>query len=120
MSDQERPVLEILLDIAGNVQDIIHSEFQLVATQMREDISTCRSSVLLIGIGVMSAFLAVFFALLGLVFALSHVLPSWAAAVLVALALALCAVLVVKAGSRRLKRLNSVPGGTGKVMESLE
>jgi uncharacterized membrane protein YqjE len=104
MSDAERNVFDILCDIASNVQGIVRSEFRLATTELREGISASQAGVRLLGIGILSAIFAAFFALLALVYALSHVLLAWAAALLVALGLALCAALMVTAGSRRLKR----------------
>lgn len=110
MSDAERSVLEILRDIGSNVQDIVRSESRLARAQIRARISSWQSGLLLLGIGALSGFFAVFFALLALVHALSHVLLAWAAALLVSCSLALCAALAITAGSRRLKRR----GPTGK------
>ncbi len=108
MSEAERSVAEILRDIAGNVQDIARSEVRLAKAEIRERISAWQSGLLLLGIGALSGIFAVFFALLALVHALSYVLLAWAAALLVSVSLALCAALVITAGSRSLKRRSSV------------
>ncbi len=120
MSDAQRSVLDILCDVASNVQGIVRSELRLATAEIREDISACQSSLRLLGSGILSAIFAVFFALLALVYALSYVLPAWVAALLVAFCLALCAALMVMAGSRRLKRLNSTRRMTGHIEEGLE
>ena len=107
MYHAERSVFDILCDIVSNIQGIVRTEFRLVTTEIREDISASQSSVRLLGIGLVSGIFAAFFALLALVYALSHVLLPWVSALLVAFALTLCAALLVTVGSRRLKKLNS-------------
>lgn len=108
MSDAERSVFDILRDIAGNAQDIVRGESRLAKARIRERIGIWKSGLLLLGIGALCGIFAVFFALLALVHALSHVLLTWAAALLVSFGLALCAALVIGAGSRRLKRRGPV------------
>jgi uncharacterized membrane protein YqjE len=105
MSEAERSVFDILCDVGSNFQGIVRSEFRLATTELRADISASQSSVRLLGIGLLSAIFAAFFALLALVYALSYVLLAWAAALLIAFALAVCAAVLVTVGSRRLKRL---------------
>lgn len=103
MSDAERSVFDILREIAGNVQDIVRTESRLAKARIRASVSAWQSGLLLLGIGALSGIFAVLFALLALVQALSHVLRPWAAALLVSFSLALCAAVVMKAGSKRLK-----------------
>jgi uncharacterized membrane protein YqjE len=120
MSAVERSVFEVFQDIASNIQDIVRSEVRLAKTQIREEISTAQSSALLLGIGVLSAIFAVFFALLAILYALSHVLLNWAAALLVALGLAVCAGVVVTSGLRGLKGIKSVRKTIGSLKENDE
>jgi uncharacterized membrane protein YqjE len=118
MSAAERSVFDVFEDIANNIEDIFRSEIRLAKTQIREEIATSKSSVSLVGLGILSAIFAVFFALVAIVCALSYVLPNWAAALLVALGLAACAGIVISAGLRRFKRINSVPKTTGSLKEN--
>ena len=123
MSDTKRSVFDILCDIASDFQGIVRAEVRLATTEIREDVSASQSSLRLLGIGILSAIFAAFFALLALVYALSYVLLAWAAALLVAFGLALCAAVMVSAGSNRLKRLRStrkMAGMAGRLKESLE
>jgi uncharacterized membrane protein YqjE len=118
MSAAERSVFDVFEDIASNIEDIFRSEIRLAKTQIREEIATSKSSVSLVGLGILSAIFAVFFALVAIVCALSYVLPNWAAALLVALGLAVCAGIVISAGLRRFKRINSVPKTTASFKEN--
>ena len=107
MSANERSVVDILCDSAGNVEDILRAEIHLFATAIREDIRASQWGVGLIGGGIVSAIFAFFSALVALVYALSAVLSVWAAALLVAFALAICAATMLTAGSRRLRKLTA-------------
>jgi hypothetical protein len=109
MADAERSVFEILREIAGNVRDIVRSESRLARAQIRARISAWKTGLLLIGIGCVSGVFAVFFLLLACVYALSCVMPVWAAALVVSGSMALITALVVTTGSRRLKRARSTP-----------
>ena len=118
MSAAERSVFDVFEDIANNIEGIFRSEIRLAKTQIREEIATSKSSVSLVGLGILSAIFAVFFALVAIVCALSYVLPNWAAALLVALGLAACAGIVISAGLRRFKRINAGPKTTGSLKEN--
>ena len=107
MSANERSVFDILCDSAGNVEDILRAEIHLFATAIREDIRASQWGVGLIGVGIVSGIFASFSAIVALVYALSSVLPVWAAALLVGFALALGAAIMVTAGSRRLRKLTA-------------
>jgi uncharacterized membrane protein YqjE len=120
VAEAARSVLDILCDAARNVQGIVRAEFRLATAEIREDLSACQSSLRLLGIGILSAIFAAFFALLALVYALTYAFPAWIAALLVAFGLAVCAALMVSAGSRRLKRLNATRRMAGQFEESLE
>lgn len=113
-------MFDILCDIVSNIQGIVRSEFRLVTTEIREDISASQSSVRLLGIGLMSGVFAAFFALLALVYALSQILLAWASALLVAFALTLCAAPMIIVGSRRLKNLKSTQRLSAQCEESLD
>ena len=120
MPANERSVFEILCDIAGNIEGILRAEIHLIATAIREDIRASLWGVGLIGVGIVSGIFATFSAIIALVCALSSVLPVWAAALLVAFALALCAATMVAAGSRRLRKLKASLSVKARLKESLE
>jgi len=120
MSEAQRSVFDILFDVGSNFQGIVRSEFRLATTELRADISASRSSVWLLGIGLLSGIFAALFALLALMYALSYVLLAWAAALLVAFALAGCAAVLVTVGSRRLRRLTYARKLAGQSQEKRE
>ncbi len=120
MSANERSVFDILCDSAGNVEGILRAEIHLLATAIREDIRASQWAVGLIGVGIVSAIFAAFSAIVALVYALSSVLSVWAAALLVAFALALCAATMVTAGSRHLRKLMASMKVKARFKDSLE
>lgn len=120
MSASERSIVDILCDIAGNIEGILRAEIHLLATAIREGIRASQWGVGLIGAGIVSGIFASLIAIIALVYALSSVLPVWAAALLVALALALCAATLVTAGSRRLRKLKASLNVKAHFKESLE
>lgn len=105
MSDEQRSAFDIILQVLGDAHDILRAEVQLALAQMREEFLDARAGAQWLAMGILSAMLAVFFALLALVMVLSYVLRPWAAALIVALALGICAAFMLRSGSGRLKRL---------------
>ena len=120
MSANERSVFDILCDSAGNVEAILRAEIHLIATAIRDDIRASQWGVALIGVGIIIGIFASFSAIVALVYALSSVLPVWAAALLAAFALALCAATMVTAGSRRLRKLTAALKVKARFKESGE
>jgi uncharacterized membrane protein YqjE len=112
----ERTFSDVLQDIVHNLQDIIRSEVRLAKMELREDLSKTRAAALLLGIGALSGVFGIFFVLLAIVHALSYVVPDWAAALIVAFALAFGAVLAVSRGVKRFKQVNAA----AKTIESLK
>jgi uncharacterized membrane protein YqjE len=112
----ERSFSDVLQDIVHNLQDIIRSEVRLAKMELREDLSKTRAAALLLGIGALSGVFGIFFVLLAIVHALSYVVPDWAAALIVAFALALGAAVAVSRGVKRFKQVNAAP----KTIESLK
>ena len=120
MSAAERSVFDVFRDIASNIQDIVRSEFRVAKTEVREEVRPAKSSALVLGIGTLSAIFAFFFAVLSTVYALSYVLLTWAAALVVALGLALCAGIVVATGLRRLRLTNATRKAAKSFKEKAE
>jgi cytochrome c biogenesis protein CcdA len=117
MSATERPISAILREIVRNLQEIMRAEIHLAKTEVREELTKTRSAGLLIALGAASALFSVFFSLLTLVYALSLVLPEWAAALCVAAGIGVVAVLTMRAG---LTRLEAFHAGTPKTVASMK
>ena len=91
MTSGERTIFTVLQDIADNVQDIVRAEFRLAKTEFQEELARAQSAGLLLGIGAVAAVFSVLFLLLASVYALSSAVPPWAAALIVAIAVAVVA-----------------------------
>jgi len=117
MATTDRSVADVLQDIIRNIQDIVRSEVRLAKTEVREEVSKARDASVLIGVGALSGIFSVFFLLFSIVYALSRVMPDWAAALIVAVALAIAAAVLLSTGAERFKHVQPAPD---KTIESLK
>jgi hypothetical protein len=88
MAANDRPFAEVLTSIVGNVQEIVRSEVRLAKAEVREEIGRATHGMAWVATGALTAFFSVGFALVAIFFALILVLPQWAAALIIAVALA--------------------------------
>lgn len=120
MATAQRPMSSVLLDIVGNVQQIVRSEVRLARAEVGEELSKLRAATVLLGVGALLAVFSAIFLLLAAVYALSLVMPGWAAALIVCGAVALIAAVFVVAGIKRLKAVRAVPRTAANVKEKVE
>ena len=81
MAASIRSIPEILHDVLANIQDIVRAEVRLAKAELGDELSRARSGGLLIGVGAVAAIFSALFLLLACVYALSRVMPNWAAAI---------------------------------------
>jgi len=112
-----RSVPEVLRDIVRNLQEIVRSEFRLARTEFKEEAARAMKPAATLGAGLVLGFYGVGFLLLASVYALSLVVASWAAALLVGTVLAVVAIGLVITSGKRLKRLNPTPDKTIRSLE---
>ncbi len=112
MPANERSISDVLQDIVGNIQEIVRSEVRLAKTEIREEATKAKSAGLLIAIFAVAALFAAFFLLLTIVYALSIVIPNWAAALLVSIVLAIVGGVALSAGLKRFKQVHPTPERT--------
>jgi len=110
--ERERSISDVVQDIIRNVQEMLRSEVRLAKTELREEAVKAKTAGALLGGGAVSAFFAVFFLLLMTVYALTRVLPDWAAALIVAAFTAIVAALMLTAGIKRFKQVHPTPERT--------
>src|SRR5580765_2260839 len=101
MPPLDRSVSQVLQDIVHNIQDIVRAEVRLAKT-----------AGVAIGAGALSGLFSVLFVLFAMVYGLSRVVPDWAAALMVAIALAIVAGILLKLGVDRFSRVHPVPDRT--------
>ena len=112
MPVEQRSLSDILQDAIRNIQEIVRSEVRLAKTEIREEVVKAKSSALLLGAGTVTAMFSVLMILFAAVYALSLVLQTWAAALIVGSALAIVAALMVTTGRARLKQIHPTPDHT--------
>ncbi len=117
MPTNERSVSDVFQDIIRNVQEIVRSEVRLAKTEVRDEATKAKSAGLLLAVGALTASFALLFSLLAIVYALTIVMPNWAAALIVAVALSIAAGGTLTAGRQRFQKLYPTPKRT---VESLK
>jgi uncharacterized membrane protein YqjE len=117
----ERTVPEVLQDIVGNIQEIIRSEFRLAKTEIKEEVSKASRPAETLGAGIVLSFYALGFILLAVVYALSIVMATWLAALLVGVLLAVLGIALISSGGKKLKQVNVIPEKTAaSVKENMQ
>jgi uncharacterized membrane protein YqjE len=120
MATADRPISVVLRDIVGNMQDIVRSEMRLARTEVTEDLARMRTGAVLAGIGVVLLFITSCFVLLAAVYALSLVVPAWAAALIVAAGVGLIAAITLGLGMKKLKTMRGTPRTAATIKENAE
>jgi uncharacterized membrane protein YqjE len=108
----DRSFSELLQGIIHNVQDIVRSEVRLAKTEIREEAIKAKASLLLLGAGAVTGLFAILFLLLMIVSALALIVPNWAAALIVAVALAVVAGVMLAGGVKSFQKLHPTPERT--------
>jgi Flp pilus assembly protein TadB len=98
-----------LHDIAGNLQEIIRSEFRLSAAEIIDEANKAAKPAATLGTGIVFAIYALGFLLLAIVYALSTVMAPWLAALLVTALAGLPAMVLIYSGRERLKKVKVAP-----------
>jgi uncharacterized membrane protein YqjE len=114
-----RSIPEILQDVLTNIQDIVRAEVRLAKAELGEELNRARSGGLLIGVGAVAAIFSTLFLLLACVYALSLVVPNWAAALIVAAAVGVVAAVTLGFGLKRLKTIQAAPKTSASLKENV-
>jgi len=116
---RERPMAEVFRDIIGNVQEMVRSEVRLAKVEIRDEASKTARAGAMLAAGAVLAMIAGVFLLVCLAQLLDLIMPDWAAALVVALALGIPAAILISKGRDRLHV--PVPGKTiENVKENVE
>jgi uncharacterized membrane protein YqjE len=116
----DRSIASVLQDIVANVQNIVRGEMRLAKTEVREELAKAKSAVILMAIGALAGFCTLLFALLAIASALDKVMPEWAAALCVAIAVGIVASLAIGAAIKRFKTINAAPKTAASMKENVE
>jgi uncharacterized membrane protein YqjE len=109
---RQRSVPEIMEDIASNLTQMVHAQFQLAKSELKEGAEKVTGPGVAMGAGVALALYGLGFLLLAAVYALSLVMAPWLAASVVGAVLTVAAGILIAAGGTKLKRVNLAPGKT--------
>jgi hypothetical protein len=113
----DRSISDVLQDIVRNVQDILRSEVRLAKAEIRQEATKAASSALWVALGLVGVVSAWMFLLWTAAYALSAIVPMWAATLVIAVAMAAVGGGLIAAGFRRLARVTPMPERT---IESLK
>ena len=119
MATGMRSIPEILQDVLTNIQDIVRGEVRLAKAELGEDIARARAGGLLIGVGAVATLFSALFLLLACVYALSRVMPDWAAALIVAAAVGVGAAVTLSFGVKRIKTIQAAPKTAASLKENV-
>ena len=114
-----RSIPEILQDVLTNIQDIVRAEVRLAKAELGDELKAALSGGLLVGIGAVAATFGALFALLACVYALSLVMPNWAAALIVAAAMGVVAAVTLSVGLKRFKTIEAAPKTAASLKENV-
>ncbi len=120
MSPADRTISAVLHDIVGNIQDIVRCEIRMAKTELTEELGKSRSAGVLVGIGALMLAFSALFLLLAAVYALSLLVPEWAAALIVGAGVGASAALCFGVGIKRFKAVRAAPKAVASVKESVE
>jgi uncharacterized membrane protein YqjE len=120
MPTADRTISTVLSDIVANLQDIVRSELRLAKTEVTEELGKARTAGILIGVGTLLVIFSTLFLLLAGVYALSNIMPGWAAALIVGTGAGLIAALCFGLGIRRFKSVRAAPKTVATVKENVE
>jgi putative superfamily III holin-X len=108
----DRSVSEVLQDVLRNVQDILRSEVRLAKVEIRQEAMQAASSALWVILGVVGALSAWMFLLWTAAYALTAIVPMWAATLVIAVAMAGAGGVLIAAGLRKFTRITPMPERT--------
>jgi len=120
MATADRSISTVLQEIVANVQDIVRAEMRLAKTEVTEELGKARSAGVLIGVGAAAAIFSALFLLLAATYALSLVMPAWAAALIVAAGIGIVAAVCIGVGMKRFKTIRAAPATAASLKENVQ
>lgn len=109
MPAENRSFVGVVQDVVSNVQDIVTSEVRLVRAEVTAEAKKAAMASRVLAAGVLLALYGAGFLLLAALYALMLIMPAWAAALAVFVAVAAIAGSLMLAGWERLKHVHAKP-----------
>ena len=113
----ERPISALVVDIVGNVQDIVRSELRLATAELKAEGRKVTGSSSLIAAGVVCALYAVGLLLALVVLLLARVLDVWLATLATLIGIASAAAALLLLGMRRWNKVHIRPDKAVRTVE---
>ncbi len=107
-----RSPLEIIRDIANNIQAIVRAEIELARAEVMEKVRHAGKAGILIAAGAVVGLYGAAFLLVCVYNALSLGTPPWLSALVIGVVLVVTAAVLYAAGRRKFQQLNPVPSRT--------
>jgi uncharacterized membrane protein len=112
MPADTRSSAEIVQDLVQNVQEILRSEVRLAKAEITQEARKAARGAAVLSAGTILAMFALGLLLWAGVYALSLVLPLWAAALIVGAAVSIAAGIMFAIGRARMKQVHPKPETT--------
>ena len=115
----DRPIAQVLGDIAGNVQHIVRAEMRLAKAELKQDVALLKRGAIFIAVGAVTGILGLALLCLAAVYALASMMPAWAAALIVATVVSMVAALFFLTARRQISGLG-LPRTSATVQENVQ
>jgi uncharacterized membrane protein YqjE len=117
MPQDERSISAVLSDIVDDVRQIIRAEVRLARVEIREELAKTKRAVAFMTMAGIIGLIALALLFLAAVYALSGIMPAWAAALVVSVAASALGALLFLSGLRQLKSIHMVPPKTAATLQ---
>lgn len=117
MSRDDRTIASVLSDIVDDVRSIIRAEVRLAKVEIREELAKTKRAVAFMAIAGLIGLIALALLFLAAVYALSLVMPPWAAALTVSVVASAIGAALFFSGLRQLKDIHVVPPKTAATLQ---
>ena len=120
MNRDERTMGEIMRDILAHAQDIIRSEIRLAKSEIRQEGAKAIQGAMIGAVGATVGLFGFGFLLLACVYALSLLMPNWAAALIVGFVLVVIAGICLALGRERWQDVHKPDRTIGEMKENAQ
>jgi len=108
----ERPLTSLIADLATETTTLVRKEVELARAEVSEKVSQAAAGAISLAAGGFVALLGLIYILLAAVYALSRIVPDWAAALIVGGVVTLIGVFMLLAGKKKISATNLQPERT--------
>lgn len=112
-----RSIAEITNDLLTNAQEVLRDEVRLAKVEIAHELKSAARATAMLAAGAILALFAFGMLLFAATWALDNWLPLWAAALIVAAAVALVATVLIVVGKNRVSEINPKPEETVETMK---